>query len=151
MWTSGHYAVGMACGGALAGIWCLVRRSGWKWLPWAMTAGGVWALLPDMPRVFREDFPSLPFAAWLGQSSFERWLHSFGNLFAFHSAFDAQPREYALHGLTIILVLYNLSLLMMTWSNHRQAREIRRLTRHLEGADKARDRAAARPPRSSAA
>ena len=38
-----HFAVGMACGGALSGVACLIVRRGWRGVPIAMTLGGVWA------------------------------------------------------------------------------------------------------------
>lgn len=105
-----HYAVGMCGAGAMAGTACVIARRGWRFIPAAMTAGGVWALIPDMPRVFREDFPNLPFAAVLGDKAVERGLHGIGDLFFFHTNLDAQPKEYALAGLAIILILYNLSI-----------------------------------------
>ncbi len=108
--TTMHFAVGMACGGAAATAVCLTLKRGWRWTPLAMTLGGIWAIVPDLPRVFREDFPSLPFAVTLGQRKLEQSLHDIGDIFFFHRALDAQPHEYALHGLAIILVLYNLAL-----------------------------------------
>lgn len=110
----------MGCGGALAGTACLIFRRGWRFLPAAMTAGGIWALLPDLPRVFREDFPNLPFAGMLGASSFERFLHRAGDLFCFHSQLDAQPKEYALAGFAIIIFLYNLSIGLLMMLEYRQ-------------------------------
>ncbi len=123
-WTTMHYAVGMGCTGAVAGAACLWLRKGWRWLPAAMTAGGVLALVPDMPRVFREDFPNAPFAALLGSKSLERWLHSIGDLFFFHRSLDHQPFEYALHGFAAVLILYNLSIVMLMWMEHRQRNSI---------------------------
>lgn len=110
-WTTMHFAVGMCGGGAVAAVGgALLRRpirSIRGWLPLAMTAGGVWALVPDLPRIWREDFPSLPLASVLGSKGLERWLHGIGDLFFFHARLDAQPRELALHGLVLILLLYN--------------------------------------------
>lgn len=102
-----HFAVGMMGGGALAGAACLMLRRGWRWLPAAMTLGGLWALVPDMPRIWREDFPSLPLASVLGDKDLERWLHSVGDIFFFHERLDVQPRELALHGLVLMIALYN--------------------------------------------
>lgn len=119
-WTSMHYAVGMGCAGVVTGTACLIFRRGWRFLPLAMTAGGVWALVPDMPRVFREDFPSLPFAGLLGSRSLEHALHGVGDLFCFHGQLDTQPRELALAGLAIILILYNLSIGLLMFLEHRQ-------------------------------
>src|SRR5687767_1172972 len=106
-WTTMHFAVGMGCSGAIATAACLCLRRGWRSIPLVMTAGGAWALVPDLPRIWREDFPSLPFASVLGRMSLERWLHERGNVFFFHAMLDAQPRELALHGLALILVFYN--------------------------------------------
>ena len=108
-----HFAAGMGCSGVAATAACLLARRGWRWIPAAMTAGGFWAIVPDMPRVFREDFPSLGLAGSLGTKDLERSLHSMGDLFFFHHALDAQPQEYALAGLWIILLLYNLALAML--------------------------------------
>ena len=58
-----HFAVGMCGGAALALAPCLIFRRGWRFIPVGMTLGGLWALVPDMPRLWREDFPSLPFAS----------------------------------------------------------------------------------------
>lgn len=114
-WTSMHFAVGMGGAGLLAGLVCVVRRRGWRWLPPAMTLGGVWAIVPDLPRLWREDFPSLPFAATLGSKDLERSLHGIGDVFFFHARLDAQPHELALHGLVLILGLYNLSILLLLY------------------------------------
>lgn len=114
-WTTMHFGIGMACAGAAATGLALITRRGWRWIPAVMTLGGVWALVPDMPRTFREDFPSLPLASILGDKSLERWLHAIGDLFFFHHSLDLQPREFALHGLVMILVLYNASIVMLMW------------------------------------
>lgn len=117
-----HFAAGMAGAAVIGAGVCLLRRGGWRWLPLAMTAGGAWAITPDLPRVFREDFPSLPFAATLGSKDLEHWLHSIGDVFFFHARLDAQPHEFALHGLAAILVLYNLSIALLMWMERRQRR-----------------------------
>jgi hypothetical protein len=106
-WTTMHFGVGMACGGAATFLVCAVRNRGWRWITPAMTLSGFWALAPDLPRIFREDFPSLPFASTLGDKRLDDWLISFGDLFFFHARLDAQPKEYALHGLLLILLCYN--------------------------------------------
>lgn len=131
-WTTMHFAMGMVSAGALSGGACLILNRGWRWIPTAMTLGGLWALVPDLPRLFREDFPSLPFAAGLGSPTLENRLHGIGDLFFFHSRLDAQPHEYALHGLVIILVLYGLSSLCFAispWIRRRHDRYRRRLRR----------------------
>ncbi len=122
-----HFAVGMCGGAAVMAVPCLILRRGWRHIPLAMTLGGIWAVIPDSPRLWREDFTSLPFAATLGAKDFELWLHSIGDLFFFHRSLDAQPKEFALLGLVMIIGLYNLSLIGMLWQN-RRARH--RLVRH---------------------
>jgi hypothetical protein len=118
-WTSMHFAVGMCGGAALTLAPCLILRRGWRFIPVGMTLGGLWALIPDMPRLWREDFPSLPFASTLGAKDFEVWLHSIGDLFFFHRTFDAQPKEFALLGLMMIIGLYNLGLILVLISRKR--------------------------------
>jgi len=119
-----HFAVGMGCGGAIGAVGCLTVRRGWRWLGGMMTAGGVWALVPDMPRLFREDFPSLPFAAILGDKGLERALHGWGDVFFMHRSLDAQPHEYALAGFAVIVLFYNLVILQLMWLAGRRRRRV---------------------------
>ncbi|WP_432799858.1 hypothetical protein [Poriferisphaera sp. WC338] len=114
-WTSMHFAMGMIGGGVIGGAACLILRRGWRWLPAAMTAGGIWGLIPDLPRIWREDFTGLPFASYLGSKNFERWLHEIGDVFFFHSRLDAQPKEFALHGLATIIFLYCCCMVMLMY------------------------------------
>lgn len=111
--TTMHFAVGMASAGALACTGALLLRRGWRWVPLAMTAGGIWACVPDMPRIFKEDFPNLPFAQTLSAKPLQNWLNANGDLFFFHRMLDTQPKEYALHGLLGILVLYTVSCFLL--------------------------------------
>lgn len=115
-----HFATGMICAGGVGVAACFFLRRGWRWLPAAMTVGGLWALAPDLPRIFREDFPSFPFAPLLGDKDLERSLHAIGDLFFFHASLDAQPREFALHGLLLIIVMYNLGLMLLMRLEKRQ-------------------------------
>jgi len=145
-WTTMHFAVGMGCTGATVGAACLTMRRGWRWLPFAMTLGGVFALTPDLPRIWRQDLTWLPFASILGSIQLEKTLHEWGNVFFFHRALDAQPHEYALHGLVLILVLYNASIALLmhlerrqrnslanrAWRAHSRAVESRRRHGHRE-------------------
>lgn len=118
-----HFAAGMAGAGVIGAGTCLMMRGrGWRWLPAAMTIGGIWGVMPDLPRIFREDFPNLPLASVLGSKGLEQWLHSIGDVFFFHARLDAQPRELALHGLAGILLLYNAGLLLLMWIESRQRR-----------------------------
>ena len=76
-----------------------------------MTLGGLWALSPDLPRIFREDFPGLPLASVLGSASLEATLHRVGDVFCFHRRLDEQPHEHALLGLALVILLYNVAML----------------------------------------
>ncbi len=105
--------MGMGCAGALAGAGCLMLRRGWRWVPGVMTLGGIWAMVPDMPRIFREDFYWEPVSSVLGTYQLERKLHSWGDVFFFHGSLDAQPHEFALLGLVLILLFYNASILLL--------------------------------------
>ena len=102
--TTMHFGVGMACGGAAALGCALIRRKGFRAIGPAMTLGGIWAIVPDLPRVFVW-YPSLPFSNYLSGRDNETRLLS--DVFFFHASLDAQPKEYALLGLAMILVLYN--------------------------------------------
>ena len=119
--ASAHFAVGMACGGALTVGFILARRGkGAGWLMPAMTLGGLWACAPDLPRIWR-DYPSLPLSARLGSHSLEEQLHRFGDLFFFHRMLDRQPLEYAVAGLVAIIALYHVGM-AATWLFRRVAR-----------------------------
>jgi hypothetical protein len=106
-WTSAHFAMGMACGGGAVAVVGLWRPGLWRWMTPAMTLAGVWATAPDLPRLWREYFPSLPMSGMLGRRDLEASLHGVGDLFFFHAALDAQPREFALQGFFVIVALYN--------------------------------------------
>ena len=123
-WTSMHFAVGMGCAGVAFGAGCLLMRRGWRWLPAMMTLGGLWAIVPDAPRLWREDFPWLPFASTLGAKSLEDSLHGIGDLFFFHQSLDAQPHEYALHGLILMLVLYNAAIVLLMGMERKQRKTV---------------------------
>lgn len=115
-----HFATGMACGAALGGFGCLVVRRGWRFIPAFMTVCGIWANVPDMPRLWREDSPWMPFASTLGSMKLEHWLHYYGDIFFFHKQFDSQPNEYALHGLILMILQYNLAIVGLMWLERRQ-------------------------------
>lgn len=95
----------MACGGAAALGCALLRRKGFRAVGPAMTLGGIWAIVPDLPRMFRW-YPSIPGSNNLGDVSLESLLLS--DIFFFHKSLDAQPEEYTLLGFAIVIGLYNL-------------------------------------------
>ena len=123
-WTTMHFAVGMGCSGAAATVACFALRRGWRWIAPTMTLGGIWALVPDLPRILREDLAILPFASTLGAQSLENNLHAIGNLFFFHNSLDVQPNELALHGMGIILILYNAAIALLWYLEHKQRNSI---------------------------
>ena len=112
--TTMHFAMGMVGTGAIATVGALVLRRGMRWVPLWMTAGGIWACVPDMPRIFKEDFPNAPFASTLSAKPLQEWLQANGDWFFLHRMLDAQPKEYALHGLALILMLYTVSVFFLT-------------------------------------
>lgn len=111
--TTMHFAVGMAGAGAVATVGAILLKRGLRWAPLWMTAGGIWACVPDMPRIFKEDFPSLPLAETLSAKPLQQWLNANGDLFFFHRMLDQQPKEYALHGLLGILILYTVAVFLL--------------------------------------
>lgn len=119
--TTMHFALGMAGTGAIASVGALLLRRGWRWVPLWMTAGGIWACVPDMPRIFKEDFPNAPFAQTLSAKPLQNWLNSNGDWFFLHRMLDDQPKEYALHGLAGILALYATSCLLLALTHRRPA------------------------------
>jgi|GEM_PF-1955145 len=119
--TTMHFAVGMAGAGAVATVGALLLKRGMRWVPLWMTAGGIWACMPDMPRIFKEDFPSLPLAQTLSAKPLQQWLNANGDLFFFHRMLDSQPKEYALHGLLGILILYTVSVFFLAITHGRPA------------------------------
>lgn len=123
--TTMHFAFGMAGAGALASVGALLLRRGWRWVPMAMTAGGIWACVPDFPRVFKEDFPNLPYAQQLSSKPLAQWLDDQGNWFFLHRMLDEQPKEFALHGLLGILTLYTLSVFLLALALRRRDKAIK--------------------------
>ncbi|MFK7790661.1 MAG: hypothetical protein AB8C95_14355 [Phycisphaeraceae bacterium] len=117
--TTMHFALGMVGTGAVATVAALVIRRGLRWVPLCMTAGGIWACVPDMPRIFKEDFPSAPFASSLSSKTLQDWLQANGDWFFFHRSLDAQPKEYALHGLALLLLLYTVSVFLLSVTHRR--------------------------------
>ena len=126
-----HFAVGMACGGAIGAAGCAIARRGWRWLPLAMTAGGIWANVPDMPRFWRVDFPWLPLGR-LGDMEVERALHAWGDVFFFHHTMDLHWRGLALPGLFLILFFYNVALVVLIITGRRAAQRAGRAERILQ-------------------
>ncbi|MEM9415412.1 MAG: hypothetical protein AAGA29_08055 [Planctomycetota bacterium] len=120
-----HFATGMALGGALALLGAAALRRKPTALPIAMTAGGIWAMVPDLPRLFTEDFPNAPLASVLGAKPLRVWLETHGDWFALHRTLDAQPAEFALHGMFLMIALYNAALLAPALIRWRQRRRLR--------------------------
>lgn len=120
--TTMHFAIGMVGTGAATGLAALALRRGIRWVPTYMTLGGIWACVPDMPRIFKEDFPNAPFASTLSAKPLQDWLQANGDAFFFHRSLDVQPKEYALHGLALLLTLYAASILMLTLTHRRPAK-----------------------------
>ncbi|QDU33484.1 hypothetical protein KS4_15340 [Poriferisphaera corsica] len=133
-WTSMHFATGMAGSALLTSTACLLFKRSPKYLPLIITAGGLFAITPDLPRIWREDFPSLPLASILGEKSLEQSLHNIGDLFFLHATLDRQPHEYALHGLALIVILYLaasiVSLLAHRHERNKLCKQIQKLEHH---------------------
>lgn len=122
--TTMHFAVGMVGGGAIASVGALYLRRGWRWIPMAMTLGGIWACVPDFPRIFKEDFPNLPLAQTLSAKPLQQWLNANGDWFFLHRMLDSQPKEFALHGLLGILMLYTTSVFVLGMTHRRPAKTL---------------------------
>lgn len=118
--TTMHFALGMVGTGAVTTVAALAFGRGLRWVPLAMTAGGIWACVPDMPRIFKEDFPNAPFAQTLSARPLQDWLQANGDFFFLHRTLDAQPKEFALHGLAIILFLYTVSVFFLTVTHRKR-------------------------------
>ena len=122
-WATMHFAVGMAGGAAVAGAVCVLRGGkGGRWLGVAMTLGGLWATVPDWPRIPRVHLSGVPVLWRLGSVELERWLHAWGDLFFFHRMLDAQPREHALLGLVLIILFYNAAIAWLMYLQWRAKR-----------------------------
>jgi len=136
-WTSMHFAVGMVGGAAVtAGVACFCRRA-LPLTPLGMTLGGLWAIVPDTPRLIRVDFPSLrslPGVATLGDKAIEARLHQVGDLFFLHRTLDLHANDLSLAGLFAMIGLYTLGLAalvgLVAWQRARIARLERRLQSH---------------------
>jgi len=134
-WVGGHFAIGMACGGVAAAGFCAWRRRDWRLVPAAMVAGGLWATVPDMPRVIREDLPGTWLAATAGAKPFEEVLQYYGNLFFFHRWLDLlQEGRWGLRGLAIVVACYTLLSYGLLHHNRALRHKVHRLKEQLLGA-----------------
>lgn len=132
-----HFAVGMVGGAAVtAGVACFYRR-GLAYTPLGMTLGGIWAILPDTPRLVRVDFPSLralPGAEAFGSKATEAWLHQIGDVFFLHRAIDEHLTDNALAGFFAVVALYTIGIAglvaRVAWQRVRMARLERRVGAH---------------------
>jgi len=108
-----HFAVGMVGGAAVtATVACFYRRA-LPLTPLGMTLGGLWAILPDTPRLVRVDFPSLrslPGATAFGDKATEAWLHQIGDLFFLHRTLDHHATDLSLAGLFAMIALYTMGI-----------------------------------------
>jgi len=132
-----HFAVGMVGGAAVtATVACFYRRA-LPLTPLGMTLGGLWAILPDTPRLVRVDFPSLrslPGATAFGDKATEAWLHQIGDLFFLHRTLDHHATDLSLAGLFAMIALYTMGiaslLALVAWQRARIARLQQRLRDH---------------------
>jgi hypothetical protein len=127
--TTMHFAVGMGCAAVGTAGACLLVGRGWRWLPAAMTAGGIWAIAPDLPRILHEDLPGPTWLGMLGKGG-ELLLNRFGDLFFFHATLDSQPREFALHGLMLIVLMYSGGIWLLMALERKQYRRAERHAHH---------------------
>jgi hypothetical protein len=129
-----HFAVGMVGGAAVTAAAALVCRRGLRFTPLGMTAGGLWAIVPDTPRLVRIDFPSLralPGAHAFAAPTTEAWLHAIGDLFFFHRTLDRHAGDLALAGLFGTIAGYTLGLAALLGVIAWQRARIRRLQQQL--------------------
>jgi hypothetical protein len=86
-----------------------------------MTLGGIWALVPDLPRVLQE-FPSLVPRSYnsFAVMKLEIYLHQRGDMFFFHRFLDNQPNELAVVGFAVVVALYNVVVLPLAFGRHRR-------------------------------
>ncbi len=142
-WIGAHFAIGMSCSGAIAGGICQLRGRGWKSVPVAMLAGGLWAVAPDLPHTIRQDLPDTVFASWFGAKAATMWLHEQGNWFFFHKWLDQRyggdwtlPR-LGLWGMASLIVVYNTMVYALFRANDIKAHSLARLEYRLYARTKA--------------
>ncbi|MEM0913434.1 MAG: hypothetical protein AAGK09_02375 [Planctomycetota bacterium] len=129
-WTSMHFAVGMVGGAAVTATVACFWRRGLVYTPLGMTLGGLWAIVPDTPRLARVDFPSLralPGVEAFASKSTEDWLHRIGDLFFLHRTIDERLADHALAGLFMTVAMYTLAIAGLTALIALQRRRIARL------------------------
>ncbi len=137
-WIGAHFAIGVAGGGAIAAGICAVRKRGWKSVPIAMLAGGVWAVIPDLPRIVRDDLSIGLLTATIGSPGVIDWFHQHGNWFFLHRWVDVQAAQpwpearWGLRGLAVILICYNLLAVGLYLANDRLTAVVRKLRVQLD-------------------
>lgn len=104
---STHFAVGMICSGLLMLPLLFFRFRYWIYLPVVQTLGGVFAEVPDFPRVIGA-FPSLGLHHIVDADALYRLLHTrIGDLFFFHRSIDVSGEGNFLQGMTVVICIYN--------------------------------------------
>jgi hypothetical protein len=122
----------MLVGGMLAAVVCLIIRRGWRLVPYVAAITGVWATLPDLPRLFREDLPFIPLAGLIGHKEVEKAMHEFGNIFIFHSWLDQWPDRFVLHGTFIVFAAFVATAVGLNRLNRRNEKTVAELRQHIE-------------------
>lgn len=131
VFTAIHMAVGMVVAG-LAGLAISTRIGrGWRWIPVAMTAGALWAIIPDVPAMYREHLQHLPLVGILGSHSLEATLQNWGNVFFGHRLLQDQLQQMPDWGLAAFLLIAGASLTGVAlggWREHEQASQGLKMT-----------------------
>ena len=139
-WIGAHFAIGTACGGAVAAAACAMGRRGtrrWKLVPLGMVAGGLWAVLPDMPHTIRQDLPGTILADLLGNRPLSLWLHEHGNWFFFHRWLDVrydapwQTLRLGLRGVVLMMLTYHVLVAALFRAYDRKTVEVTKLKKQL--------------------
>ena len=113
-----HYALGMTCGGIASVAVPWFRRRWYKIGPLFMTFCGVWAMLPDVPRVLGQIPGWVPFYGLLhgvlGSRSAHKFMHGgIGNIFFGHALLDNRfLDDYYLAGYAAVLGIYTVILIV---------------------------------------
>lgn len=111
---SSHFAVGMICSGLLMIPVLVYRFRYWVYVPIVQTLGGMFAEVPDYPKGLQY-FPSLGVHRLIDTGALYETLHTWGNLFFFHSAIDSSGRGNFLQGFVVAVVIYNFWLFIFVY------------------------------------
>ena len=137
-----HFAAGLIGGTLIAAPIVSFRRRWRRYVPVFAGLCGLWASVPDFPRLVRgverllleRGFVRLanwPVIEYLGRNRLGRSLTAYGDWFFLHRLLDTRYRIEGLAGPVVVLLYYHVVILGYLWAIRSRGRGPKRLTASL--------------------